>query len=400
MGGAGRCRRRGLGDRGRHQLGVELGRSVAAVTDRRAHPDDVGRHSAQLAPGQLSGDGEARARRARASDQVGQLGLGQPAVQAAAVLDERVDERPRDARPVDQLGQPRGSERRGIERVGVRIGGGDHRGFGSHRVRHGAHQRHGLVELAHPPQPDLDVVGAAERGAARGQRRGVREVGHVTQGDAHRGGRAHHPHHLGEDARRGGTERSFARILDVDDVRSTGEGAARLLRGDDADQQPHARACPEAPRATQAPRRSKSTTLTSVPAPAATRSRSATSGGELGAIDDPVDRGAPRALSHRSDAQRQQRVDQRRRARMKDATLLGGEHRSHLALDLGERDAELVDVARQQSGQQRGQQQPRHAGLGARRLAQLAEEALLRIPGESSTPRGSASTHRHRSGIG
>ena len=55
---ADRPRRPELRDRGRHQLGVELGRPVATVTDRRAHPDDIGRHPGQLAQAQLSGDRE------------------------------------------------------------------------------------------------------------------------------------------------------------------------------------------------------------------------------------------------------------------------------------------------------------------------------------------------------
>ena len=67
---------------------------------------------------------------------------------------------------------------------------------------------------------------------------------------------------------------------------------------------------------------------------------------------------------------------------MEDASLLGGEDRPDRALDLGQRDAELVDVACQQSGQQRGHQQTRDAGLGADRIAQPAEEALLGVAGE------------------
>ena len=67
---------------------------------------------------------------------------------------------------------------------------------------------------------------------------------------------------------------------------------------------------------------------------------------------------------------------------MKDAPLLGGEDRSHLALDLGQRDTELVDVAREQSGQQRAQQQARDARLGRDRIAQPTEEALLGITRE------------------
>ena len=73
--------------------------------------------------------------------------------------------------------------------------------------------RHRAVELAHPAQPDLDVGGPAERGAASGERGGVGQVGQVTERDADRGGATEDLHHLRQDARRRGPERSLARIL-------------------------------------------------------------------------------------------------------------------------------------------------------------------------------------------
>ena len=85
---------------------------------------------------------------------------------------------------------------------------------------------------------------------------------------------------------------------------------------------------------------------------------------------------------------------------MKHAALLRGEYRPDLALDLGQRGAELVDVAGQQSGQERRQQQPGHAGLGSVRSASRPKKRSSASPESPSTPSGSASTHRHRSGIG
>jgi hypothetical protein len=78
-----------------------------------------------------------------------------------------------------------------------------------------------------------------------------------------------------------------------------------------------------------------------------------------------------------------QRIDNRRGTRVKDAALLGGKYRSHLALDLGQGDAELIDVARQQPGQQGAQKQARDARLGRDRIAQPAEEALLGVTREA-----------------
>ena len=160
------------------------------------------------------------------------------------------------------------------------------------------------VEVGHAAQPDLHVSSAAQLGAACRQRRGVREVREVTQGDAHRHrstdcphhigqtdcphhigqtdcphhiGQTDCPHHIGQDEWRRRTERPLGRILDVDDVGSPGHGVPRLLDRHDADQQLHAAACPAPSRAIQAPRRSKSTTRTSVAGRTTARSRSARS---------------------------------------------------------------------------------------------------------------------------
>ncbi len=66
--------------------------------------------------------------------------------------------------------------------------------------------------------------------ATRGERGRVGEGGQVAQRDAHRCGPADRRHHLGQDARRRRTERSLARILDVDDVGAPGQRSARLVR--------------------------------------------------------------------------------------------------------------------------------------------------------------------------
>ncbi len=194
---------------------------------------------------------------------------------------------------------------------------------------------------------------------------------------------ADRPHHLGQDARGWRTQRPFVGILDVDDVRFAGERALGFLGGDDADEQLHAAARAVPSRATKAPRRSKSTTRTSVSAPTAARSSVGHVGGARTAVDDPVDRRTPRALSDRSDPECQQRVDDRSRPWMKHATLTGGEHRSDLALDLGERGAEFVDVRGHHAREQPRQQEPRHGRLTRRVYVQLIEESLLRIAGQS-----------------
>ena len=73
----------------------------------------------------------------------------------------------------------------------------------------------------------------------------------------------------------------------------------------------------------------------------------------------------------------------------KHATLPCGEQRTDLALDLGERHAELGDVSGQQPGQQGGQHEPRHARLdGVPVVEQITEKPILGIPGEPLPTKG------------
>ncbi len=112
-------------------------------------------------------------------------------------------------------------------------------------------------------------------------------------------------------------------------------------------------------------------------------------GSARSALDDPVHRRPPRALADGPDPEPVQRLDDRRRLRVKNTALLRGEHRSDLALDLGERGAELVDVLGHEPREQRGQHQARHPRLdgGPVRLQQT-EKSLLSIPGQTLDPEG------------
>jgi hypothetical protein len=71
---------------------------------------------------------------------------------------------------------------------------------------------------------------------------------------------------------------------------------------------------------------------------------------------------------------------------MERSTLLGGEHRSDLALDLVQRDAELVEDTL--------------GSMAARSCSRSAKNLSSALPESPSAPSGSASTQRHRSGIG
>ena len=106
-------------------------------------------------------------------------------------------------------------------------------------------------------------------------------------------------------------------------------------------------------------------------------------GGPLGPIDDPVDRRAPRALSDRSDAQRLQRVDQRSGA--------ADERRRPAGRRISIPTSRWISVSATPNSSMSPASSPGSSAvsssrdtrrLGVARLAQLTEEALLRIPGE------------------
>ncbi|OLD67143.1 MAG: hypothetical protein AUI52_01440 [Acidobacteria bacterium 13_1_40CM_2_68_10] len=171
--------------------------------------------------------------------------------EGASVLERRIDQaslRPRalrDARQGFRIDRSDGG--------GLGVGGGDDthlRGRLTRRPHHRGQKLEGLVLAAQPAQSDLQVVDAAGRGARGREREGTGQIRSVAQRGAHAGetrpgtGRPPRPrfgvtqaHDGAQGGGRAGSEGSFARVLQIEDIGPLAQGQRGLLGAEDARQE-------------------------------------------------------------------------------------------------------------------------------------------------------------------
>ena len=219
-----------LGHRGRDQL-ARRARPHGRRRDRRRSARRPRRRPRDPArPGRSCPATREASRRPRAcaSMRSASSALRQPAVEAAAVLDERVDERAGDPGPLDQ--QPAATRARAPADRARRRPRTRRR---SRATRCPTASATALISATAPsisrtPRSPTLTNRAPHAAAPRAASAAVwgRPAGHrsATLTGAAPPTAAHH---LGQDARRRRTERTLARILDVDDVGAAGERARR-----------------------------------------------------------------------------------------------------------------------------------------------------------------------------
>ena len=194
--------------------------------------------------------------------------------------------------------------------------------------------------------------------------------------------------------RRRRAERALGRVLDVDDVGARRGGLARLALVHDAHEQPH-------DRSTRAPRLSNVTSST-LPSPSSMRSIRPASSRPAGiAAHHAVDGRPPRALAGARRPGAQERLDERGGARMEATALHVGERVADQLLDVGQRGAELLELALDERRQQRRQHELGDRPPTARPTARAAGTRAPRpTPDNPGSAVGTTSTARHSSGIG
>ena len=153
-----------------------------------------------------------------------------------------------------------------------------------------------------------------------------------------------------------------------------------------------------APRGRRGCRTLTSSTLPSSPTTPAMRSASAAP--RRLALGEAVDRGPPRALAGAGRPFAEQRLDERAGARMEATALHRRERVAHELLDARERPAELLDVALDERGQQRREDELRDLRRALGRRHEPPERLLLGRPRQPGLGPGTTSTTRHSSGIG